>query len=382
MGGIMSIGRSRAKTYSAERPGTTFADVAGYEGVKQEINEVVDFLKFPERFAEIGARIPKGILLVGPPGTGKTLIARAVAGEAGVPFLSVTRLGLHGDVRRRRRQPGPRPVRSRPARWAGPSSSSTRSTRSAASAAPASAVATTSGSRRSTRCSSEMDGFEATDGIVMMAATNRPDILDPALLRPGRFDRQVVVPLPEYSTSASPSSSVHCKGKRIAPDVDLERRRPRHARHERRRPRPTSSTRPRCSPCAAAPSRSFMQDFEQARDRVLMGQERESTVLSDKEKELTAYHEAGHAVCAAVLPNTDPIHKVTILPRAWPSASRSSCRPRSATATARTTSRSRSSSPWAAASPRSSCSASCRPAPTTTSWSPPSGPARWCASGA
>ncbi len=153
MGGIMSIGRSKAKTYTTERPGTTFADVAGYEGVKQEIREVVDFLKYPERFAEIGARIPKGVLLVGPPGTGKTLIARAVAGEAGVPFLSVT----GSDFMEMFVGVGASRVRdlfaSRPASWAGPSSSSTRSTPSAASAAPASAAATTSGSRRSTRCS-------------------------------------------------------------------------------------------------------------------------------------------------------------------------------------------------------------------------------------
>ncbi len=312
MGGIMSIGRSRAKTYSAERPGTTFADVAGYEGVKQEITEVVDFLKYPDRFAEIGARIPKGILLVGPPGTGKTLIARAVAGEAGVPFMSVS----GSDFMEMFVGVGASRVRDLFA-------SARKMGRAIIFVDEIDSIGRKRGAglggghdeREQTlnQMLSEMDGFEATTGIVMMAATNRPDILDPALLRPGRFDRQVVVPLPEYPERLA-ILGVHTKGKRIAPDVDL-------SIVARGTPGMSGADLSNLVNEAAlfavrrGAESVYMEDFEQARDRVLMGQERESTVLSDKEKELTAYHEAGHAVCGAVLPNTDPIHKVTILPR-------------------------------------------------------------------
>ncbi|MGQ0434434.1 MAG: ATP-dependent metallopeptidase FtsH/Yme1/Tma family protein, partial [Microthrixaceae bacterium] len=219
MGGIMSIGRSRAKTYSTERPGTTFADVAGYDGVKQDITEVVDFLKTPERFREIGARIPKGVLLVGPPGTGKTLIARAVAGEAGVPFLSVT----GSDFMEMFVGVGASRVRDLFA-------TAKKMGRAIIFVDELDSIGRKRGAglggghdeREQTlnQMLSEMDGFEATEGIVMMAATNRPDILDPALLRPGRFDRQVVVPLPELSEREA-ILRVHAKSKRMAPDVDL-----------------------------------------------------------------------------------------------------------------------------------------------------------------
>jgi cell division protease FtsH len=311
MGGIMSIGRSKAKTYSTERPGTTFADVAGYEGVKQEIKEVVDFLKHPERFAEIGARIPKGVLLVGPPGTGKTLIARAVAGEAGVPFLSVTGsdfmemfVGVGAsrvrDLFQNARKLGRAIIfvdeidsigRKRGAGLGGGHDEREQTLN---------------------QMLSEMDGFEATEGIVMMAATNRPDILDPALLRPGRFDRQVVVPLPEADERRA-ILDVHCKSKRLAPDVDLD---------VVARGTPGMSGADLANlvneaalfAVRAGHDEIRNADFEQARDRVLMGQRRESMALSDPEKEVIAYHEAGHAVCAAVLPNADPVHKVTILP--------------------------------------------------------------------
>src|SRR5437764_250135 len=213
MGSIMQIGRSKAKTYSTEKPGTTFADVAGYEGVKQEIKEVVDFLKTPQRFAAIGARIPKGVLLVGPPGTGKTLIARAVAGEAGVPFLSVT----GSDFMEMFVGVGASRVRDlfQSARKMG---------RAIIFVDEIDSIGRKRGAglggghdeREQTlnQMLSEMDGFEATEGIVMMAATNRPDILDPALLRPGRFDRQVVVPLPELEERLA-ILAVHCKHKRI-----------------------------------------------------------------------------------------------------------------------------------------------------------------------
>jgi cell division protease FtsH len=311
MSGIMSIGRSKAKTYTTERPGTTFADVAGYEGVKQEIREVVDFLKHPERFSEIGARIPKGVLLVGPPGTGKTLIARAVAGEAGVPFLSVT----GSDFMEMFVGVGASRVRDlfQSARKLG---------RAIIFVDEIDSIGRKRGAglggghdeREQTlnQMLSEMDGFEATEGIVMMAATNRPDILDPALLRPGRFDRQVVVPLPEVDERLA-ILNVHCKGKRIAPDVKLD---------VVARGTPGMSgadlsnlvNEAALFAVRAGEEQIRMEHFEAARDRILMGQRRESMALSDSEKEVIAYHEAGHAVCAAVLPHADPVHKVTILP--------------------------------------------------------------------
>ena len=311
MGNIMSIGRSRAKTYSTERPGTTFADVAGYEGVKTEIREVVDFLKYPEKFGQIGARIPKGVLLVGPPGTGKTLIARAVAGEAGVPFLSVS----GSDFMEMFVGVGASRVRDlfQSARKLG---------RAIIFVDEIDSIGRKRGAglggghdeREQTlnQMLSEMDGFEATEGIVMMAATNRPDILDPALLRPGRFDRQVVVPLPEAEERLA-ILNVHTKDKKIAKDVDLMT---------------VSKGTPGMSGADLAnlvneaalfavrrgDDQVHMIDFESARDRVLMGMRRDSMALSDNEKEAIAYHEAGHAVCAAVLPTADPVHKVTIIP--------------------------------------------------------------------
>ncbi|TML38645.1 MAG: ATP-dependent zinc metalloprotease FtsH [Actinobacteria bacterium] len=311
MSGIMSIGRSKAKVYTTERPRTTFNDVAGYNGVKQEIREVVEFLRSPQRFKEIGARIPKGVLLVGPPGTGKTLLARAVAGEAGVPFMSVTGsdfmemfVGVGAsrvrDLFQTARKQAPAIIfvdeidsigRKRGAGLGGGHDEREQTLN---------------------QMLSEMDGFETTEGIVMMAATNRPDILDPALLRPGRFDRQIVVPLPDLEERL-PILQVHCRDKRIAADVDLRlvaRGTPgmagadlanlvnEAALHAVRR----------------GAEAIHMQDFEAARDRVIMGQRRESLALTDNEKERVAYHEGGHAVLAYVLPHADPVHKVTILP--------------------------------------------------------------------
>jgi len=311
MGGLMSIGRSKAKTYTTERPGTTFEDVAGYDGVKQEITEVVEFLKQPEKYAEIGARIPKGILLVGPPGTGKTLIARAVAGEAGVPFLSVSGsdfmemfVGVGAsrvrDLFESARKMGKAIIfideidsigRKRGAGMGGGHDEREQTLN---------------------QMLSEMDGFETTEGIVMMAATNRPDILDPALLRPGRFDRQVVVPLPELEDRQA-ILRVHVKGKRTAPDVDL---------NVVARGTPGMSGADLANlvneaalfAVRAGDTMIRGEHFESARDRILMGQKRESTALSPAEREAIAYHEAGHAVCAAVLPEADPLHKVTIIP--------------------------------------------------------------------
>ncbi|MGH9186046.1 MAG: ATP-dependent zinc metalloprotease FtsH, partial [Acidimicrobiales bacterium] len=310
MTGIMSIGRSRAKTYSTERPGTTFADVAGYDGVKQEIREVVDFLKHPEKFGEIGARIPKGVLLVGPPGTGKTLIARAVAGEAGVPFLSVS----GSDFMEMFVGVGASRVRDlfQTARKMG---------RAIIFVDEIDSIGRKRGAglggghdeREQTlnQMLSEMDGFETSEGIVMMAATNRPDILDPALLRPGRFDRQVVVPLPELEERLA-ILTVHCQHKRVGPDVDLEV-------VARGTPGMSGADLSNLVNEAAlfavreGDDAIRMRHFEAARDRVLMGQRRDSMALSDAEKEVLAYHEGGHAVCAAVLPHADPLHKVSII---------------------------------------------------------------------
>ncbi len=311
MGGIMSIGRSKAKTYTSERPGTTFDDVAGYKSVKKEVTEVVDFLSDTTKFAEIGARIPKGVLLVGPPGTGKTLIARAVAGEAGVPFLSVTGsdfmemfVGVGAsrvrDLFQEARKMGKAIIfideidsigRKRGAGMGGGHDEREQTLN---------------------QMLAEMDGFEATEGIVMMAATNRPDILDPALLRPGRFDRQVVVPLPELDDRRQ-ILGVHMKHKKIDPDVDVE---------VIARGTPGMSGADLANlvneaalyAVRAGAKQISALHFDQARDRVIMGVKRDSLVMSGPEREMTAYHEGGHALCAALLPGYDPLHKVTIIP--------------------------------------------------------------------
>ncbi len=312
MGNVMSIGRSRAKAYNADRPSTTFADVAGYDGVKTEIKEVVDFLRMPERFKEIGARVPKGILLVGPPGTGKTLFARAVAGEAGVGFLSVTGsdfmemfVGVGAsrvrDLFQQARKMGRAIIfideidsigRKRGAGLGGGHDEREQTLN---------------------QMLAEMDGFETSEGIVILAATNRPDILDPALLRPGRFDRQIVVPLPEFEERLA-ILKVHSRDKRMGADADLEVM-------AKGTPGMSGADLANLVNEAAlfAVRRGSAQieriDFESARDRIMMGARRDSLVLSAEEKRVTAYHEGGHAVLAAVLPNGDALHKVTILPR-------------------------------------------------------------------
>ena len=310
MGNIMSIGRSKAKTYSTERPGTMFEDVAGYEGVKQEITEIVDFLKHPERFTEIGARVPKGVLLVGPPGTGKTLLAKAVAGEAGVPFLSVTGsdfmemfVGVGAsrvrDLFESARKMGKAIIfideidsigRKRGAGLGGGHDEREQTLN---------------------QMLAEMDGFEGSEGIVMMAATNRPDILDPALLRAGRFDRQVVVPLPEIEDRVK-ILEVHLKGKHTAADVDprvIARGTPGMAGAD------LANLVNEAALFAVRRGADEIEavDFESARDRAFLGIENTSRIRTQQELERTAYHEAGHAVCAAVQPASDPVHKVTII---------------------------------------------------------------------
>ena len=311
-GSIMSVGKSKAKAYQADKPSTTFTDIAGYDGVKMEIKEVVDFLRMPERFKEIGARVPKGILLVGPPGTGKTLFARAVAGEAGVGFLSVTGsdfmemfVGVGAsrvrDLFQQARKMGKAIIfideidsigRKRGAGLGGGHDEREQTLN---------------------QLLAEMDGFEATEGIVILAATNRPDILDAALLRPGRFDRQIIVPLPEFEERLA-ILKVHSRDKRMGSDVDMDT---------------MAKATPGMSGAdlanlvneaalfAVRRGSTFIEriDFENARDRVVLGASRESLVLSPEEKRATAIHEGGHAVLATVLTHSDPLHKVTILPR-------------------------------------------------------------------
>lgn len=311
-GSIMSVGKSKAKAYQADKPSTTFSDIAGYDGVKLEIKEVVDFLRKPERFKEIGARVPKGILLVGPPGTGKTLFARAVAGEAGVGFLSVTGsdfmemfVGVGAsrvrDLFAQAKKLGKAIIfideidsigRKRGAGLGGGHDEREQTLN---------------------QLLSEMDGFEATEGIVILAATNRPDVLDTALLRPGRFDRQIIVPLPEYEERLA-ILKVHSRDKRMGTEVDLETM-------ARATPGMSGADLANLVNEAAlfAVRRESLAieriDFENARDRVVMGARRESLILNPEEKRATAYHEGGHAVLATVLPHSDPLHKVTILPR-------------------------------------------------------------------
>ena len=312
MTGIMSIGRSKAKLFSEDRPTTTFADVAGYLGVKQEISEVVDFLKSPARFRDIGAKIPKGVLLIGPPGTGKTLMARAVAGEAGVPFLSVSGsdfmemfVGVGAsrvrDLFQTARKQAPAIIfvdeidsigRKRGAGLGGGHDEREQTLN---------------------QMLSEMDGFDTSEGVVMIGATNRPDVLDTALLRPGRFDRQIVVPLPDLDERL-PILQVHSKNKRMGSDVDLDT-------VARGTPGMSGADLANLVNEAAlhavrrGAKEISMEDFENARDRVLMGQQRDSVVLSPKERERVAFHEGGHALLAYVLHEADPLHKITIIPR-------------------------------------------------------------------
>jgi cell division protease FtsH len=309
--GLTAFTRSRARVTQSERPGTTFADIAGYEAVKEEISEVVDYLRDPTAFTMIGAKIPKGILLVGPPGTGKTLLARAVAGEARVPFISITAsefLEMFVGV-------GAARVRDLFA-------TARRETPSILFVDEIDAIGRKRGTglggghdeREQTlnQLLAEMDGFDTTEGIVMLAATNRPDILDPALTRAGRFDRQIVVPLPSAAERRS-ILEVHCRGKRLAPDVDVDvvaRGTPGMSGAELANlvnEAALIAVRRHAASITAA-------DLDAARDRVLLGLRRNSLALSPEEKRTVAYHEAGHALLAAVLPHADPVHKVTILP--------------------------------------------------------------------
>jgi len=310
--GVMGVGRSRAKVFDAEKPKTKFSDVAGYEGVKQEVTEVVDFLRNPDRYRLAGAMAPRGVLMVGPPGTGKTLIARAVAGEASVPFFSVAGssfVELFVGV-------GAARVRDlfAEARKAAPAIIFVDEIDAIGQRRAGSGTAVANDEREQTlnQLLSEMDGFDVTEGIVVLAATNRPEVLDPALLRPGRFDRQITIPLPNLSERAE-ILAVHCRDKQLGPDVDLQvvaRGTPGFSGAD------LANLANEAAIFAVRAGRRVISaaDFEDARDRILLGRREGSNVLLPEEKHAVAVHEAGHALVAALSANADPVSKVTILP--------------------------------------------------------------------
>ncbi len=310
--GIFNIGKSKAKLQQPEKQTTTFADVAGLDNAKKELQEIIEFLKDPGRFQKIGAKLPKGLLMVGPPGTGKTLMAKAAAGEAEVPFYSIT----GSDFMEMFVGVGAKRVRDmfKKAKKTSPSIIFIDEIDSIGRRRGA-GLGGGHDEREQTlnQLLSELDGFEPTESVVVMAATNRPDILDKALLRPGRFDRQITVNLPKQKARHE-ILKIHADNKPLGEDVDLER---------------IAQSTPGFSGAdlenllneatlyAGRNKRNeiLMEDIDQARDKVLMGLERDGITIDDDEKKMLAYHEAGHALVAAVLPNSDPIHKVTIIPR-------------------------------------------------------------------
>ncbi len=310
--GIMGVGRSRAKVFDAEQPTTRFSDVAGYDGAKREISEVVDFLKEPDRYKQVGAVPPRGVLMVGPPGTGKTLLARAVAGEAGVTFFSVAGssfVELFVGV-------GAARVRDlfSEARKRAPAIVFIDEIDAIGQRRSGGQVYASNDEREQTlnQLLSEMDGFDPVVGIVVLAATNRPEVLDPALLRPGRFDRQVTIPLPNVSERAA-ILAVHCRGKQLAVDVNLNavaRGTPGFSGAD------LANLTNEAAIFAVRGGRTVIAqaDFDAARDRILLGRREDSNVLLPEEKQSVAVHEAGHAMVAALSPHADPVAKVTILP--------------------------------------------------------------------
>ncbi len=310
--GAMGVGRSKAKVFDEERPKTTFADVAGYEGAKLEIREVVDFLQHPERYARAGAMPPRGILMVGPPGTGKTLLARAVAGEAEVPFFSVTGSSFVemfvGVGAARVRDLFDEARKRAPAIIFVDEIDAIGQRRSGTGAV----VSNDEREQTLNQLLAEMDGFDPTSGIVVLAATNRPEVLDPALLRPGRFDRQVTIPLPTLSERLA-IMKVHSQGKQLDPGVDLEvvaRGTPGFSGAD------LANLVNEAAIVAVRADRDVLtaSDFEEARDRIILGRREGSNVLLPEEKHAVAIHEAGHAVVAVYSEDADPIAKVTILP--------------------------------------------------------------------
>jgi cell division protease FtsH len=312
LGGMFGIGQAKAKLFDASNPTTTFADVAGYEGAKAEVAEVVEFLRRPERYTRAGAMPPRGVLMVGPPGTGKTLLARAVAGEAGVAFFSVTGSSFVemfvGVGAARVRDLFSEARKRAPAIVFMDEIDAIGQRRSGAGAV----VSNDEREQTLNQLLAEMDGFDVTRGIVVLAATNRPEVLDPALLRPGRFDRQVQIPLPTLADRLA-ILKVHTRGKRIDRGVDLEvlaRGTPGFSGAD------LANLVNEAAINAAHANRDFLvaADFDEARDRVILGRREGSNVLLPDEKEAVAVHEAGHALVAAMSPKADPVAKVTILP--------------------------------------------------------------------
>ncbi len=309
--GALGVGRSRAKVFDEERPKTTFADVAGYEGAKLEIREVVDFLRRPERYVRAGAMAPRGVLMVGPPGTGKTLLARAVAGEASVPFFSVTGSSFVemfvGVGAARVRDLFAEARKRAPAIIFIDEIDAIGQRRGGAMV-----VANDEREQTLNQLLAEMDGFDPAEGIVVLAATNRPEILDPALLRPGRFDRQVVIPLPTLPERLA-ILRVHARGKQLGPDVDLEvvaRGTPGFSGAD------LANLVNEAAIVAVRDDRTVLSasDFDQARDRIILGLREGSNVLMPDEQHAVAVHESGHALVAVYSDKADPVAKVTILP--------------------------------------------------------------------
>lgn len=311
-GKVMNFGKSRARRYDEEKLKITFKDVAGAEEAKQELEEVVEFLKHPQKYNDLGANIPKGVLLYGPPGTGKTLLAKAVAGEAGVPFFSISGSDFVemfvGVGASRVRDLFDQAKKSAPCIVFIDEIDAVGRQRGAG-------LGGGHDEREQTlnQLLVEMDGFSANEGIIMIAATNRPDILDPALLRPGRFDRQIVVDRPDIK-GRTEILKVHVKGKPVGPDVNLDviaQRTPGFTGAD------LSNLVNEAALLTARKDKKAinMPEMEEAAERVIMGPERKSRVISDKEKRLTAYHEGGHTIVGMLLEHTDPVHKVTIIPR-------------------------------------------------------------------
>jgi cell division protease FtsH len=309
--GALGVGRSKAQVFDEERPKTTFADVAGYEGAKLEIREVVDFLKRPERYARAGAMAPRGVLMVGPPGTGKTLLARAVAGEASVPFFSVTGssfVEMFVGV-------GAARVRDlfEQARNQAPAIIFVDEIDAIGQRRGGSAVVSNDEREQTlNQLLAEMDGFDPATGIVVLAATNRPEILDPALLRPGRFDRQVTIPLPTMPERFA-ILKVHCRDKRLDASADLEvvaRGTPGFSGAE------LANLVNEAAIVAVRDNRDVLSaaDFDEARDRIILGRREGSNVLIPEEKHSVAVHESGHALVAVYSNKADPVAKLTILP--------------------------------------------------------------------